>query len=78
MTIKIKNKTTKKINKNTITTYILLINNKYKLAISKVYNNNNKFIHYAINDDDHNILLNNNIIKSDKLFFNQITKLITN
>lgn len=77
MTIKIKNKTTKKINKNTITTYILLINNKYKLAISKVYNNN-KFIHYAINDDDHNILLNNNIIKSDKLFFNQITKLITN
>ena len=75
MTIKIKNKTTKKINKNTITTYILLINNKYKLAISKVYNN--KFIHYAINDDDHNILLNNNIIKSDKLFFNQITKLIT-
>ena len=77
MTIKIKNKTTKKINKNTITTYILLINNKYKLAISKVYNNN-KFIHYAINDDDHNILLNNNILKSDKLFFNQITKLITN
>ena len=77
MTIKIKNKTTKKINKNTITTYILLINNKYKLAISKVYNNN-KFIHYAINDNDHNILLNNNIIKSDKLFFNQITKLITN
>tara|TARA_Y100001963_G_C6393091_1_gene270683 strand:+ start:64 stop:297 length:234 start_codon:yes stop_codon:yes gene_type:complete len=77
MTIKIKNKTTKKINKNTITTYILLINNKYKLAISKVYNNN-KFIHYTINDDDHNILLNNNIIKSDKLFFNQITKLITN
>ena len=77
MTIKIKNKTNKKINKNTITTYILLINNKYKLAISKVYNNN-KFIHYAINDDDHNILLNNNIIKSDKLFFNQITKLITN
>ena len=77
MTIKIKNKTTKKINKNTITTYILLINNKYKLAISKIYNNN-KFIHYAINDDDHNILLNNNIIKSDKLFFNQITKLITN
>ena len=76
MTIKIKNKTTKKINKNTITTYILLINNKYKLAISKVYNNN-KFIHYAINDDDYNILLNNNIIKSDKLFFNQITKLIT-
>ena len=76
MTIKIKNKTTKKINKNTITTYILLINNKYKLAISKVYNNN-KFIHYAINDDDHNILLSNNIIKSDKLFFNQITKLIT-
>ena len=76
MTIKIKNKTTKKFNKNTITTYILLINNKYKLAISKVYNNN-KFIHYAINDDDHNILLNNNIIKSDKLFFNQITKLIT-
>ena len=76
MTIKIKNKTTKKINKNTITTYILLINNKYKLAISKVYNNN-KFIHYTINDDDHNILLNNNIIKSDKLFFNQITKLIT-
>ena len=77
MTIKIKNKTTKKFNKNTITTYILLINNKYKLAISKVYNNN-KFIHYAINDNDHNILLNNNIIKSDKLFFNQITKLITN
>ena len=76
MTIKIKNKTTKKFNKNTITTYILLINNKYKLAISKVYNNN-KFIHYAINDNDHNILLNNNIIKSDKLFFNQITKLIT-
>ena len=31
MTIKIKNKTTKKINKNTITTYILLINNKYNI-----------------------------------------------
>ena len=77
MTIKIKNKTTKKINNNTITTYTLLINNKYKLTISKVYNNN-KFIHYTINDNDHNILLNNNIIKSDKLFFNQITKLITN
>ena len=40
MTIKIKNKTTKIINKNTIITYTLLINNKYNLRTLKVYKNN--------------------------------------
>jgi len=78
MTIKIKNKTTKIINKNTIITYTLLINNKYNLRTLKVYKNN-KFSHYAINDNDHNILLDNNIKINKEVFNNQILdKLNTN
>ena len=77
MTIKIKNKTTKKINNNTIITYTLLINNKYNLRTLKVYKNN-KFSHYCLNDNDHNILLDNNITINKEVFNNKIINLINN
>ena len=77
MTIKIKNKTTKKINNNTIITYTLLINNKYNLRTLKVYKNN-KFSHYCLNDNDHNILLDNNITISKEVFNNKIINIINN
>ena len=75
MTIKIKNKTTKIINKNTIITYTLLINNKYNLRTLKIYKNN-KFSHYCLNDNDHNILLDNNITISKEVFNNKIINII--
>ena len=75
MTIKIKNKTTKKINNNTIITYTLLINNKYNLRTLKVYKNN-KFSHYCLNDNDHNILLSNNITINKEVFNNKIINII--
>ena len=75
MTIKLINKSTKQINNNKLTTYKLLINNKFNLTTTKLISNNNK-IHYTINDTQHNILLNNNIIINNKIFFNQITKLL--
>mgnify|MGYP003645768406 CR=1 FL=1 len=75
MTIKIKNKTTKKINNNTIITYTLLINNKYNLRTLKVYKNN-KFSHYCLNDNDHNILLDNNITINKEVFNNKIINII--
>ena len=77
MTIKIKNKTTKKINNNTIITYTLLINNKYNLRTLKVYKNN-KFSHYCLNDNDHNILLDNNITINKEVFNNKIINIINN
>jgi hypothetical protein len=75
MQIKLINKSTKQINNNTLIIYNLLINNKFNLTTKKVISNN-KFSHYTINDTQHNILLDNNIIINNKIFFNKITKLL--
>ena len=74
MQIKITNQSTKQINNNKLTTYNLLINNKYNLTTTKLISKNKT--HYTINDTQHNILLNNNIIINNKIFFNKITKLL--